>query len=92
MTWAPRGPMIAKDSIETFLSMTTITLTLTPYQEARLLDAMSDQVHVWRKIRLEAIMGDRPNASPEGAEMLIQDALAVQSMIVEQIKANREAG
>ena len=53
---------------------------------------MSDQVHVWRKIRLEAIMGDRPNASPEGAEMLMQDALAVQSMIVEQIKANREAG
>ena len=72
--------------------MTTIALTLTPYQEARLLDAMADQVRTWRKIKWEIAEGKRPNASLEGAMLLEQDALAVQSMIVEQIKANREAG
>ncbi|MGA1753421.1 MAG: hypothetical protein ACO395_08740 [Pontimonas sp.] len=69
--------------------MTTITLTLTPYQEARLLDAMAEQVRTWRQLRIDALTGQRPNASPEGAELLEQDALAVQSMIVEQIKVNR---
>jgi hypothetical protein len=72
--------------------MTTITLTLTPYQEMQLTEAMAEQVRTWRRIKWEIAEGKRPNASLEGAKMIEQDVLAVQSMIIEQIKANREAG
>ena len=72
--------------------MTTITLTLTPYQEGLLTDAMADLVRSWSKIKWEIAEGKRPNASLEGAKLIEQDVLAVQSMIIEQIKANREAG
>lgn len=69
--------------------MTTITLELTPYQESRLLDALNEEVTKWRKIKIEAEDGRRPNASPEGAEYLMNDSQAVLSKVIEQIKANR---
>ena len=72
--------------------MTTITLTLTPYQEMQLTEAMAEQVRTWDRIKREIAEGKRPNASLEGAQLIEQDVLAVQSMIIEQIKANREAG
>lgn len=72
--------------------MTTITLTLTPYQESLLLDAASDLVRSWSKIKWEIAEGKRPNASLEGAMLIEADAKAVQNMIIEQIGANREAG
>lgn len=72
--------------------MTTITLTLTPYQEMQLTEAMAEQVRAWQRIKWEISEGKRPNASLEGAMLIEQDVLAVQSMIIEQIKANREAG
>jgi hypothetical protein len=72
--------------------MTTITLTLTPYQEMQLTEAMAGQVRAWQRIKWEIAEGKRPNASLEGAQLIEQDAMAVQSMIIEQIKANREAG
>jgi hypothetical protein len=72
--------------------MTTITLTLTPYQEGLLLDAASDLVRSWSKIKWEIAEGKRPNASLEGAMLIEADAKAVQNMIIEQIGANREAG
>jgi hypothetical protein len=72
--------------------MTTITLTLTPYQEGLLLDAASDLVRSWSKIKWEIAEGKRPNASLEGAMLIEADAKAVQNMIIEQIGANRKAG
>lgn len=69
--------------------MTQITLSLTPYQEARLLEALNDEVGKWRRMASDARSGLRPNASAEGADMLQADAQAVLTSIVEQIKASR---
>ena len=70
--------------------MTTITLNLDTNQEARLLDALNDEVRKWDKIRFEAVTGIRPNASPEGAQYLVEDTQAVLSQVIEAIKAGRE--
>lgn len=73
-------------------TMTTITLTLAPHEESRLLDAINDEVSKWRNIGLDVLSGKRPNASYEGAQMLEADAKAVRSAIIEQIVANRPVG
>jgi hypothetical protein len=72
--------------------MTTITLTLTPYQEGLLTDAMADLVRSWSKIKWEIAEGKRPNASLEGAMLIEADAKAIQNMVIEQIGADRQAG
>ena len=75
--------------------MTTITLTLTPYQEQQLTEAMAEQVRTWQRIKWEIAEGKRPNASLEGAMLIEQDAMAVQNMVIEQIslsRANSQAG
>lgn len=69
--------------------MTTITLTLTPYQEARLTEALAEEVHKWHIMAIEARTGLRPNASSEGAEQLKADSQAVLDAVREQIGANR---
>ena len=70
----------------------TITLELTPYQEDMLLDAINGEVTKWLDVKCDILLGKRPNASLEGAMLIEADAKAIQSMIIEQIKANREAG
>ena len=72
--------------------MTTITLTLTPYQEGLLTDAVADLVRSWSKIKWEIAEGKRPNASLEGAMLIEADAKAIQNMVIEQIGADRQAG
>ena len=69
--------------------MTQITLHLTPYQEARLLEALTDEVRKWHTMAIDARSGARPSASPEGADMLKADAQAVLDAVREQIGANR---
>lgn len=69
--------------------MTQISLILTPYQEARLLEALTDEVRKWHSMAIDARSGARPNASAEGADMLKADAQAVLDSVREQIKANR---
>lgn len=69
--------------------MTTITLNLTPYQEARLLEALTDEVRKWHYMAIDARSGARPNADPIGADMLKADAQAVLDAVREQIGANR---
>lgn len=69
--------------------MTQITLNLTPYQEARLLEALTDEVRKWHAMAADVRCGLRPNASAEGADMLKADSQAVLDAVREQIKANR---
>lgn len=63
--------------------MTALTLNLTPWQYYRLRDSLEVEANKWEKIKLEAENGTRPNASPEGAEILIADTLSV----LDQLKA-----
>jgi len=70
--------------------MTTITLNLDTHQEARLLDALNDEVRKWKVMKFEAENGIRPNASPEGAQYLVEDTQAVLSQVIEAIKAGRK--
>ena len=69
--------------------MTQITLTLTPYQEARLLEALTDEVRKWHTLAAAIRCGICPNASAEGADMLKADSQSVLDAVREQIKANR---
>lgn len=69
--------------------MTQITLSLTPYQEARLLEALTEEVRKWHSLAADARCGICPNASAEGADMLKADSQAVLDAVREQISANR---
>lgn len=70
--------------------MTTITLNLTPYQEARLIEALAEEVRKWHHMATEARTGLRPNASPEGADLLKADSQAVLDQVCERLaEANR---
>lgn len=72
------------------MTMTTITLTLTPYQEARLTEALTEEVRKWHYMAIDARSGARPNASPEGAELLKADSQAVLDAVREGLaEANR---
>ena len=56
--------------------MATVTLDLTPYQQARLIDALASEVRKWDNLRRE-IMFDGRNASLDGAIALRNDAQEV---------------
>lgn len=56
--------------------MATVTLDLTPYQQARLIDALATEVRKWDNLRRE-IMFDGRNASLDGAIALRNDAQEV---------------
>lgn len=70
-------------------TMTQITLNLTPYQEARLLEALTDEVRKWHEVASDVRCGLRPNASAEGADILKADSQAVLDAVREQVKASR---
>ena len=63
---------------------TTVTLTLTPYQQDRLVEALTAEVRKWDKVRRE-IMFDGRNASLEGAEALLNDAREVLDAVKAQV-------
>lgn len=68
--------------METNTTMTkTITLELTPYQEDMLLDALNDQVSKWLCVKTDILLGERPNASLEGADSLLNDAKAIYTKV-----------
>jgi len=57
-------------------SMATVTLNLTPYQQARLIDALASEVRKWDNMRREILLDGR-NASLDGAIALRNDAQEV---------------
>jgi hypothetical protein len=60
-------------------------LTLTPYQESALEQAIMESMLLWDDRIREAEAGKRPNLSIEGARLMIDDLREIQ----QQIKSNR---
>jgi hypothetical protein len=60
-------------------------LTLTPYQESALEQAIMESMLLWDDRIREAEAGTRPNLSIEGARLMIDDLREIQ----QQIKSNR---
>ena len=77
--------------METNTTMTetkTITLELTPYEEETLLNALNTEVSKWLDIKTDILLGNRPNASYEGANILFNEAKGLRervSVVVSQL-------
>jgi hypothetical protein len=66
--------------------MAQITLDVPMHSFYRLESALEAEVHKWEIIRLQALSGTRPEASPEGAQILIEDT----KLILDQLKQWKE--
>lgn len=66
--------------------MAQITFDIPTESVWRLENALQAEVHKWEIIRLEALSGKRPEASPEGAQILVEDT----QLILDQLKAWKE--
>ena len=66
--------------------MAQITLDVPMHSFYRLESALEAEVHKWEIIRIEALSGIRPGASPEGAQILIEDT----KLILDQLKQWKE--
>jgi hypothetical protein len=84
----PSGDYISLMTTKEDHLMAQITLNLPAYSLQRLESALQAEIHVWERIRLEALSGSRPNASPEGAQLLIEDT----KLILDQLKQWKERG
>jgi hypothetical protein len=58
------------------------TITLTPYQKAALTQAIGDALLTWDDRIQEALRGERPALSVEGARLMMEDLKEVQKQIV----------
>ena len=63
----------------------TITLELTPYEQETLLNALSTETGKWLDIKTEILLGNRPNASYEGADMLYKEAKSLNERVKVQV-------
>ena len=68
--------------------MTTITLTLTHYQQERLVDALAAEALKWDRMVVDVMLGRR-NASLEGARALRDDAAEVLRAVEDQVRASQ---
>ena len=66
--------------------MAQITLDVPLHSFYRLESALEAEMHKWEIIRLQALSGTRPEASPEGAQILIEDT----KLILDQLKQWKE--
>ena len=76
LRWLPNDENSFIMSKDKTTSMATVTLNLTPYQQARLIDSLTAEVRKWDNMRRE-IMFDGRNASLDGAIALRNDAQEV---------------
>jgi hypothetical protein len=58
-----------------------MNLTLTPYQESALEQAILDSLLLWDDRIQQALAGKRPNLSVEGARLMIDDLREIQQQI-----------
>lgn len=63
----------------------TITLELTPYEQQTLLNALSAESIKWLGIRSDILLGKRPNASYEGADLLYRDSKSLEKRVLCQL-------
>ncbi len=74
--------------METNTTMTdtmTITLELTPYEQETLLNALTTEAGKWLDLKTEVLLGNRPNASYEGADMLYKEAKGLKERVAIQV-------
>lgn len=74
--------------METNTTMTetkTITLELTPYEQETLLNALTTEAGKWLDMKVEIKLGNRPNASYEGADMLYKEAKGLKERVSVQV-------
>lgn len=64
---------------------TTVTLDLTPYEQERLVDALSAEVTKWTLIKGEILLGKRPNGSLEGCDMILAEAEDLHARVKVQV-------
>ena len=70
--------------METNTTMTetmTITLELTPHELECLLNALNTETGKWLDMKCEILLGKRPNASLEGADMLYDEAKGLRDRV-----------
>ena len=58
-----------------------MNLTLTPYQESALEQAIMESMMLWDDRIQQALAGKRPNLSVEGARLMIEDLREIQQQI-----------
>lgn len=63
----------------------TITLELTPYEQDALLSALNTQALKWLDLKTEITLGQRKNASYEGADMLYKEAKGLKERVAVQV-------
>ena len=63
----------------------TITLTLTPYEQECLLNALTTEAGKWLDLKTEILLGNRKNASYEGADMLYKEAKGLKERVSIQV-------
>ena len=74
--------------METNTTMTdtmTITLELTPYEQETLLNALNTEAGKWLDLKTEILLGNRKNASYEGADMLYKEAKGLKERVSIQV-------
>ena len=55
--------------------MRTITLELDSFKQKALIDALNDHKSKWEDMLWDCRLGKRPNMSPEGGQMILDDIL-----------------
>lgn len=78
--YSPPDPVYYKE-----MENTTLTLTLTPYEQERLVDALNAEVTKWMVIKTEILLGKRPNGSLEGCDMILADAESLHARVKVQV-------
>ena len=63
----------------------TLTLELTPYEQETLLNALTTETGKWLDIKTDVLLGKRPNASYEGADMLFNEAKGLRDRVKVQV-------
>jgi stress response protein YsnF len=63
----------------------TITLELTPYEQETLLNALNTEAGKWFELKTEVLLGNRPNVSYEGADMLYKEAKGLKERVSIQV-------
>lgn len=69
----------------TMTETTTVTLELTPYEQETLLNALSTEAGKWLDLKTEILLGNRKNASYEGANMLYKEARGLREKVEVQV-------
>ena len=66
--------------------MSTIILELDSFKQKALIDALNDHKSKWEDMIWDCRLGKRPNMSPEGGQMILDDILNLIGQVNSQTK------